>query len=48
MLPHFTVEYKLPFEYKTGWIFGGWLHPAGNGSFRNIKAKHKKFSMDGD
>ena len=35
-------------EPTLGWVWipGGSFHPAGNGSFRNIKTEHKKFSMD--
>ena len=28
------------------WISGGSFHPAGNGSFGNVKAEHEKFSVD--
>src|SRR5215469_16151931 len=28
------------------WISGGSFHPAGNGSFRNVKTEHEKFSVD--
>jgi len=28
------------------WISGGSFHPAGNGSFGNVKTEHEKFSVD--